>query len=342
MAKFRLTIPHLFVVCCTGVLGLVFAGTLCNLTAQETPLKKVDPGQKAVVLKDVNGPDGEELLGAIGSRGLDPWPGKFRELLQRPCDFKGFDDPKTTLRDVLTQLEKDHGIPFEFNDSSHEDSVAPMVVEANPLVAAEKPIPTMKDVNLAVILRTMLDRIPTRCSYILRGRRVVIFPYDRIRTELAIADTGIPRPLVWGTFEKKRIVNLLADVVETTGFNLVVDPRLLSEPKAGDSRERLLTRVTLVFNNVPVDTAVITLANMAGVDMVQTDNVFFITTVENAEKRRERQKPLNPSPSGAMMGLQGGLGLGGGIWGMAGGQGGVMGVAGGGKGGGGFNGNNGL
>jgi hypothetical protein len=53
-----------------------------------------------------------------------------------------------------------------------------------------------------------------------------------------------------------------------------------------DSRteEKAKTRVTATFHSVPVDTAVLILADMADLRAVALDNVLYVTTKENAEQ----------------------------------------------------------
>jgi hypothetical protein len=50
------------------------------------------------------------------------------------------------------------------------------------------------------------------------------------------------------------------------------------------AREKATTRVTATLNNVPVDTAVLILADMADLRMIVLDNVLYVTTKENAEQ----------------------------------------------------------
>jgi type II secretory pathway component HofQ len=76
----------------------------------------------------------------------------------------------------------------------------------------------------------------------------------------------------------------LPRLAETSGYNVVADP------KAG---KELQTKITAQFNNVPVDTALRLVVNMAGLSMVRLDNVFYVTTPENAKQLRDEQDKIN-------------------------------------------------
>ena len=53
-----------------------------------------------------------------------------------------------------------------------------------------------------------------------------------------------------------------------------------------DSRveAKVVTKVSARLTNVPVDTAVRILCDMAGLSVVRIDNVFYVTSAENAQK----------------------------------------------------------
>jgi hypothetical protein len=211
---------------------------------------------------------------------------KWRELLNHPIDFEGIDDPKVTLGEMLKNLRDRYGVTFEINERAFaEQDVAD--VGRFPLTA-EKPIPPLPKASLATVLRVILSRIPlgSKPVYVLRADTVEITTKEALQDEL-----GIPRnlirsvlPLVWDVFEDTPISKALASVTETTGYNVVVDSRVA---------DKVQTRATVQFNNVPVDTAVRLLANMADLSMVRLDNVFYLTTAENAKRLHEEQVRLN-------------------------------------------------
>ena len=95
-----------------------------------------------------------------------------------------------------------------------------------------------------------------------------------------------------------------------TGANLIVDPRL---------KEKAKVPVTLKLDDVPLETAVRLLADVADLRAVRMSNVLYVTTPERAKVLREDSDgPTSPSPFNPIFPNPGGIGiLGGGIGGFA-------------------------
>jgi RNA polymerase sigma factor (sigma-70 family) len=211
---------------------------------------------------------------------------QWRERLNQPLQFEGIDDPKVTLSDVLDNLQRRYGITFEINHKAFE---ANGLTDIETMKITEKRlVPPLPNASFATVLRVILSHLPAEANpvYVLRSDTVEITTKEALQDEL-----GIPRnefrsvlPLVWDVFEDTPISKALASVTETTGFNVVVDSRVA---------EKVQAKVTVQFNNVPVDTAVRLLANMADLRMVRMDNVFYVTTPENVKRLREEQVRLN-------------------------------------------------
>jgi hypothetical protein len=72
-------------------------------------------------------------------------------------------------------------------------------------------------------------------------------------------------------------------------MNVVLDPRALAPDQAK------LT-VSGQFANVPVDTAVRVLANMADLQAVRLDNVLYVTTPKRATQLQAETKPADEAP----------------------------------------------
>jgi hypothetical protein len=74
-----------------------------------------------------------------------------------------------------------------------------------------------------------------------------------------------------------------------TGANLVIDPRLKDKANAA---------VTLKLDDVPLESAVRLLAEVADLGTVRMSNVLFVTTAERAEKLRPSSDgPTQPAPA---------------------------------------------
>jgi len=82
-------------------------------------------------------------------------------------------------------------------------------------------------------------------------------------------------PLVSVAFEKRPLTDALKELSTLTDVSVVVDSR------AGEKEGN--TAVTATFKNVPLDTAVRVLADIAGLSSMLIDNVLYVTTMPNAK-----------------------------------------------------------
>jgi len=73
--------------------------------------------------------------------------------------------------------------------------------------------------------------------------------------------------------DKRPLGELLSELAHAYSLNLVLDPRVADKAK---------TEVTLTLNQVPVETAVRLLADVAGLRAVKVDSVLYVTSKENA------------------------------------------------------------
>lgn len=120
--------------------------------------------------------------------------------------------------------------------------------------------------------------------YIIRNDRIEITTQAAVRAELGIPANRPMLPLVWDTLENIPISEALRHLADQSGYNVVSDPRVA---------DKIKTPVTAELNNVPVDTAVRLLANMVGLVVVRLENVFYVTTAENAKHLREERAKIN-------------------------------------------------
>jgi hypothetical protein len=210
----------------------------------------------------------------------------WREQLTKPLNFDGIDDPSVTLQYALDKLGDRFHINFEINEGAFGlDNLKD--VGRTP-IAEGKPIPPMRNTSLATLLRIILARVPSPSGavYILRPDSVEITTTTALYPELGIARNIVSAappviPLVWDVFEETQISRALMRVTEQTPFSVIVDSSV---------KDRVKLNVTAQFNNVPVDTAVRLLANMADLSMVKLDNVFYLTTPEKAKRLREEHQ----------------------------------------------------
>jgi RNA polymerase sigma factor (sigma-70 family) len=209
----------------------------------------------------------------------------WRDRSNRLINFEGIDDPNITFIEALDNLSKRYNLSFTINHKAFEEKDLTDVERFK--FCAAKPVRPLQ-ARLATVLNVILSRLPAEANavYVLRLDTVEITTKEALQDEM-----GIPRnelrsvlPLVWDVFEDTPISKALASVTETTGYNVVVDSRVA---------EKVQAKATAQFNNVPVDTAVRLLANMADLRMVRMDNVFYVTTAENVKRLHEEQVRLN-------------------------------------------------
>jgi hypothetical protein len=209
-------------------------------------------------------------------------------ILDREVTFFGIEDPKTKLDMSLYQLGKVYDLPLvvdekAFRNDGVEDPLDCRIVEGNP-------IPPIKG-ELKRVLKSIVLRIPARsgAAYLVRKNVVEITTQAAVRSELGMKKDEELLPLVSEYFCEEPLAQVLDTLSETSEYNVILDPRLRG--KTGD------TAVTARLINVPVDTAVRLVADMAGLSVVRQANVFYVTSSENATRMnndapRRRIPPL--------------------------------------------------
>jgi hypothetical protein len=211
--------------------------------------------------------------------------------------FEGLDDPKVTLLEALDQFTKNYKVTFDVNEKAFKAENVPDVLKLE--IASSTAIPPMRNVSAASILEKILLRVPVTSgtTFLIRKDHIEITTGQAVRHELSLeADqeaektsvTGLP-PLVWEHLVKVPLEKALRDIAEDTGVNVVLDPRA---EKQGS------IEVTTTLRNVPVATAVETLAEMAGLAVVRRHNVLFVTTPENAERMVRSKRWSGELPRG--------------------------------------------
>lgn len=218
----------------------------------------------------------------------------WREKLMQPARFPGLEDPNSTLAEAFDSLSKKYNVAILVNERAFR---LENVTNISSTKIAEIPIPAM-ETSLRTVLQTLLERVEiadpnTEAVFVVRKDHIEITTSRFLRMELGFRNERPILPLVWDSFEETPLAKILPRLAESSGYNVMADP------KAGD---KLQTKITAQLNNVPVDTAVRLLANMAGLSIVRLDNIFYVTTTENTKQLREEQAKLNAD------GLMGGAG----------------------------------
>jgi hypothetical protein len=207
--------------------------------------------------------------------------------LARRIDFPGVDDPNATLREALDQLGKQSGLTFDVNEAAFREE---MIDDIFSRPIGDRPIPKMRNVTVERALRKVLTRIPATSgsTFLVRREGVEITTGAAQAAEVWPKNYNGPRlPLVNVVFDKKPLGEALKELARQSGMNVVLDGR------AGD---KVKLPVTARLLNTPLDTAVRLLADMADLKPYPVDNLYFVTTRENADRLAERPRWMGPVP----------------------------------------------
>lgn len=260
---------------------------------------------------------GAALVASVPLRSENPKPEEPKKLtgteiadkLESRFNFPGWDDPKTTVHDALDQLTKRTGVAIEINTRAFADADVADVDKYE--FVASKPFPAMK-VSLSRLLRKFLDRLPTnsRALWVIREDAIELTTARAFTDEIGRGGndpmeggTTPTVPLVYASLEKQPLEQALKTLASRAAFSVILDARV------GDKAK---TPVTAALKNVPLDTAVRLLADMADLRSVLIDNTLYVTSPENAdrleaEQTRRRIGVFGEVPGG--FGFQGGIGI---------------------------------
>ena len=218
-----------------------------------------------------------------------------RDLLNVPqTEFKEIDDPSITLNNMLNALSKKFSRPqdtppffltFMVNERAFKAAGVPMDKLLNTAIAEQK-FPGAVNLSLSRYLRRLLERCPGTVEFILRKdgveittRKAVLAEFYGNRSKKELEST-LP-PLVNVAFDRQPLDEVLEELARTTeGFNIVLNGAVKDKK----------TAVSATFRNVPVDTAVWTLADMAGLTVERKGNVLYVTHKQPARGKKHRKR----------------------------------------------------
>jgi RNA polymerase sigma factor (sigma-70 family) len=203
---------------------------------------------------------------------------QWREKLDTPTSFDV--DPNTPLKEVLAFIAERYGITiliearaFVTEASSQEDP--PQDIGSFPIT-----IPKLVDVKLSTILRTVLVQVDG--DYYTKDDVLMVLPRKELPRRML-------RQPVDSVYRTRPLVLALEDLQNMTGVSVVLDVKVQDIAKPME--------ITADFRNVPLETAVRVLADMADLKSVVMDNLIYVTSKENAkvleaeENKRKGTKP---------------------------------------------------
>ncbi len=191
-------------------------------------------------------------------------------------------------RTRLELLGHRHHLQFDINETAFRLEMLNEVLQSKIANAA---LPGMRG-SLRIILKKILSRVPSPsgATFLVRPDRIEITTEDAVRAELrlpaakrnaeGVTTERLP-PLTSEDFRKVPLDRALEVLAEATETNIVLDPRI---------EEKASVLITARLLNVPVETAIELLVEMAGLAVVRRDNVYYVTTAENAERFAQRRR----------------------------------------------------
>ena len=138
----------------------------------------------------------------------------------------------------------------------------------------------LQNVKWKTALRTMLGQY--NLNYAIVGETVIVTSEDQAMVRQM-------RQRVSVDLDRVQMGSALKQLAKDTSTNLIVDTRVLKDAQ---------TPVSLQLEDVPLETAVRLIAEMAGLKPVRVGNVLFVTTKANAAEMRADADLVPPTPPG--------------------------------------------
>jgi hypothetical protein len=186
---------------------------------------------------------------------------KVRKALDAPVTIKM---EKQTLTAALDQLKEKGKLNFVLDALTIQQQLGWVPDQMPAQVDVD-----LKEVKLKSALRTILT--PYGLSYAIVGDTVIV-------TTEQMAMSRIMKQRVNVEFDKVEFATALKQLSRDTAANLLLDSRVEKEAK---------NPVSLELEDVPLETAVRLLAEMAGLKPVRIGNVLFVTKKETANELRQ-------------------------------------------------------
>jgi type II secretory pathway component GspD/PulD (secretin) len=199
----------------------------------------------------------------------DPAPGAARAALEQPVTAEFAETP---LPAALTQLGEQAKVAIVLDRAS----VQQLGMDPNEMPVSAR----LKNVKLKTGLRTVLSQF--NLAFAAVGDTVVVTTED-------VAQQRLLRQPVDVDAANQPFADALKRLARSTGTNLVIDPRQAKAAQAA---------VTLRLDDVPLESAVRLLAELAGLKPVRVGNVLFVTSEERADKLRGDGDLVPAAPPG--------------------------------------------
>jgi hypothetical protein len=195
---------------------------------------------------------------------------ELRENLNQPITAEFEAGP---LKDALGFIQERYGIQMVMDNVSFQTDLGIPDFE-NQMVR----MPRVVGVKIRTVLRLILAQV--------NGN---FYPEDgvlRVVSQRRMEPQFQLRRPIDAVFTKEPVNNAFQILADATGTTIVLDIRV------GEKGQKA---ITATFDQVPLETAVLVLADMVDLKTVTIDNVVYVTTKENAkefsEKAKEKPRP---------------------------------------------------
>jgi hypothetical protein len=284
MAKWKMAAV---VVLALGVVGIGAGGFLHQARAERQKSSpndaKTTPASPNVAEKDTppatpnNPPLSPSAIVGVRAR-------QMRAKLAATVNLDKGIDQNTPLRDAMEFLQDRYDVTIIIQPGIWRGDES----AKHSLENAKVQLPRIMGVSLGTVLQMLTSQIET--AYLVRSEFIEIVPAERAWPECWTTIDRQHVPTARVEFKRRPLDEALREVAELTGINIVLDSRV-------DEKARQMP-VSTHLQEVPLDTAVSLLANMAGLQSLALDNVLYVTTPANAkalQSERPQRKVVAPS-----------------------------------------------
>jgi len=210
---------------------------------------------------------------------------RFNAALNRQIEFAGNDDPNLSIVEALNDLSSRYDLQFDLNEAAFAEEEARE--DAEPVVGKVLvgQLPSMRT-SLRKVLTKLLSRLPGQsgATFLIRKDHIEITTENAVRRDLGLAPRKHDQffrnlepmtQLVWQEFHKESLADALRHLADDLDVNVVIDARV---------QEKTDVKVTAALHNVSLPTALKILTDAAGLVVVKIENVYYVTSRENAAK----------------------------------------------------------
>lgn len=226
---------------------------------------------------------------------------ELRQKLSKPVNLEKGIDANTPLKDVLEFLAERYDLNIVV-DAHAFNAIGVQKVEEQPVS-----LPRMRHEPLGSVLRLVLGQIKGDIysgTYHIRDGHIEVTTSYHVyfSSDHWIATGRMRLPNVSLEARGQNIDEAVRELAEQTGFNIVLD---------GKVRDRARKVPACAFNDVPLDTALLLLADQADLGVAIIDNVLYVTDRDNANQMqadvKKRMRGLFEQNNGGGPGMPGGV-----------------------------------